>query len=185
MGMAGSCAHAWVERDNTMLLVLLPALVSTMLVGVAPGPTHASFCTGQQLSGSFTEISGSAGAGNIVYSLRLRNSSNESCAVAGIPAMQLLGRGGRPLPTRVRAETETERTPVLLTIRPRRLVTATARFSPDVPGPGEATLPGGRCEPTAYRLRVAALGGGATTLPVSPPTSVCEHGLLQASAYTG
>jgi hypothetical protein len=111
--------------------------------------------------------------------------SRETCIVAGIPAMQLLGRDGRLLPTRVQAATASARMPVLVTVRPRGSAIATARFSPDVPGPGEPTLASGNCEPTAYRLRVAALGGGTTTVPVSPPTPVCEHGSLQASAYAG
>lgn len=168
-----------------MKLVVLPALLLATLIGTASTPTRAPFCTGQQLSGSLSVVRGSAGAGNIVYSLRLRNRSREPCIVAGIPAAQLLGRDGRPLPTRVRAATAAARTPVLVTVRRGRSAIATARFSPDVPGPGEPTLVSGKCEPTAYRLRVAALGGGTTTVPVLPPTPVCEHGSLQASGYVG
>jgi hypothetical protein len=70
----------------------------------------------------------------------------------------------------------------LIRLAPGQRTKASARFSPDVPGPGEPTT-GRKCEPTAYRLRVTARGGGTTTVVVSPPTPVCEHGQLQLSAY--
>jgi hypothetical protein len=70
---------------------------------------------------------------------------------------------------------------VLVTLNPGQSTRATARFSPDVPGPGEQTL--GRCEPIAYSFRVTGQGGGTTSAKVLPPTSVCEHGRLLFSAY--
>ena len=167
-----------------MKLVLLPALLLAVLAGTAPASTSAPFCTGQQLSGAFSVLRGSAGAGTVVYTLRLRNRSRDACTVTGIPALQLLGRQGGALPTQVRAATATALRPVLVTVLPGRSTTASARFSPDVPGTGEP-LTSGSCEPTAYHVRVAALGGGTTTVPISPPTPVCEHGSLQTSGYAG
>jgi hypothetical protein len=68
-------------------------------------------------------------------------------------------------------------------LAPGRTATATARFSPDVPGPGEPTT-GPRCEPTAYLLRVRPNGGGTLKAPIRPPTPVCEHGGMTWSVLT-
>jgi hypothetical protein len=150
-----------------------------LLAGSAPGQgaEHASFCTGQQLEGSFRVVRGSAAAGSIVYALRLENRSGRSCAVTGLPVLQLLGRAGRSLPTHELAARPSALTAVLVTLAPGRRTVATARFSPDVPGPGEPRLPGGQCEPTSVRLRVAALGGGTTTMGPSRrrPSASTDH----------
>jgi hypothetical protein len=70
-----------------------------------------------------------------------------------------------------------------VTLAPGQAAGATARFSPDVPGPGEPRLASGQCEPTAYRLRVSPPGGGTATAAVQQPTPVCEHGTMQLTAY--
>jgi hypothetical protein len=60
---------------------------------------------------------------------------------------------------------------------------ATARFSPDVPGPNEPV--DRQCEPTAYRVRVTAPPGGGTLIaPIAPPTPVCSHGHLSLSVLS-
>jgi hypothetical protein len=71
-------------------------------------------------------------------------------------------------------------TAVLVRLRLGATAKATARFSPDVPGPGEPV--GKTCEPKAYRLRVTPNGGGTLTVPIQPPTPVCEHGGMSFSA---
>ena len=133
-------------------------------------------CTGAQVSGRFAVIPGSAGAGNIVYRLRLTNVSPETCTLTGLPQVTLRAKDKRRLPTHVRAARPGALTAVLVTLRHGRSAYATARFSPDVPGPGET---GRQCEPKAYWLRV--LG---RDVPVAPPTPVCEHGQLQLTAYS-
>jgi Domain of unknown function (DUF4232) len=138
------------------------------------------FCTGSQLAGRFAVVPGSAGAGNITYALRLKNTSRTSCSVTGLPQGQLLGRYGGKLPTQIRAAFPGALAAILVTLQPGRWTRATARFSPDVPGTGDHTP--GRCEPTAYGFRVAAQGR-ATTVRVLPPTPVCERGRLFFSAY--
>jgi hypothetical protein len=60
--------------------------------------------------------------------------------------------------------------------------TLTARFSPDVPGPGEP-VSGRQCERTSYKLRVSPSAGGSVVVPISPPTPVCEHGGLQLTNF--
>ncbi|MGH3003114.1 MAG: DUF4232 domain-containing protein [Gaiellaceae bacterium] len=172
---------AGVARKLILGLGLLTACVACADgSGATTGSSKAGPCRGADLSGSFAVVLHSAGAGNITYDLSLRNRSTAACTVTGLPAVVLHGAGGRRLPTHVRAAYP-GRLAVLVTLRPGRKTHATARFSPDVPGVGEGAP--GPCEPKAYRLVVAAPGGGTVTVPVVPPTPVCEHGQLQFSNY--
>lgn len=164
-----------------MLIALLLAAIAAATAS-AGARTISSPCAAGALAESFSVVPGSAGAGNIVYALRLRNRSAADCFVSGLPTMQLLDRRGRRLPTRVVAAFPNALTAVLVVLRPGGYASASARFSPDVPGPGEGH-PGKPCEPKAYRVRVRTrAGGGWTTGAVKPPTSVCEHGRLSVSA---
>jgi len=164
--------------------ILLVTLVATAAATTAAAGTRAVEppCAGRALAATFSVVPGSAGAGNIVYALRLRNRSAAACFVSGLPGLQLLGRSGRALPTKVAAAFPGALTAVRVVVRPGGYASASARFSPDVPGPGEGH-PGKPCEPKAYRVRVhAPPGGGWTTGPITPPTSVCEHGHMSLSA---
>ncbi len=143
--------------------------------------TQVGPCRGSQLTGRFSVVRGSAGAGNIVYALVLRNRSGTSCTLTGLPKAQLLGAGGKRLPTHVAAASRGALTAILVRLAPGKTTRATARFSPDVPGKNEQHP--GRCEPVARSLRVVAPGGGTATVPVAPPTPVCEHGYLSFTAY--
>jgi hypothetical protein len=136
-------------------------------------------CTGIDLQGSFTVVRGSAGAGNIVYRLRLTNASSSTCWVSGLPVAQLLDSKYKKLPTHVRAARPGQGAAAKIVLKQGRSATADARFSPDVPGPGEPVSR--RCEPVAHFLRVTPNGGGTVTVPIRPPTSVCEHGTLSFS----
>jgi hypothetical protein len=140
-------------------------------------------CTGARLSGTFDVVPGSPGAGNIVYALRLKNVSHASCTVTGIPGVTLLDRRGRRLPTHPFPAQPGALTAVLVTLAPGKAASATARFSPDVPGPGEPVT-GRRCEPVAYTLLVRPNGGGTVRAPLRPPTPVCEHGGMSWSVLT-
>ena len=151
-------------------------LLGILVVLAAPAGSQAAGCG--SLSGSFSVIRGSAGAGNIVYTLRLQNHGSQSCLLKGLPQLRLLGKTGNPLPTHVVPDPRFTPKPFLL--RPGRATTAKARFSPDVPGPGEGH--GGRCEPVAYKARVA-VGGTSVVVPLDGRTSVCEHGLLTFTPY--
>jgi hypothetical protein len=160
-----------------ILIGVLAALVAT----TAANGAMIAHCKGSQLAGTFTVVKGSAGAGNIVYALRLKNVSSTACFVTGLPQGQLLGQHGGALPTHVRAAFPGALAAVLVTLKPGEVTRATARFSPDVPGTGDKT--NGACEPTAYSFRVTGQGGGTTTVKLVPPTPVCERGQLQFSAY--
>ena len=156
------------------------------LAATASGATRASTpCTGTMLSGSFKVIPGSPGAGNIVYRLRLEDTGDGACFVTGLPGVTLLDAAGRKLPTKSSfAGRPGMLTAVMVPLTPGSgTATLTARFSPDVPGPGEPVA-GKQCEPTAYKLRVTPSGGGAVVVPISPPTPVCEHGSLQVTSFT-
>lgn len=124
-------------------------------------------------------LQGSAGAGNIVYTLRLTNAGQSPCTVGGLPQLQLLDSAGKDLPTKVTADKPGE-TGSTVTLQPGGSATAQARFSPDVQGVGE----GNPCEPKASLLRVTAPGGGTLDVKIDPATSVCSHGLLQVTPYS-
>ena len=165
-----------------MKTALMLIVFSAVLAGTASAhDTRIVLCDGSQLAGTFAAVPNSAGAGNITYALRLKNTSKTSCSLTGLPQGRLLGRHNGLLPTHIRAAFPGALTAILVTLRPGQSARATARFSPDVPGTGEQTI--GACEPTAYSLRVTAQGGGTTTVKVLPPTAVCEHGRLLFSAY--
>ncbi len=166
------------------LRIVLAAVVAGVLVGDASAQTAPAVapCRTGDLGGSFTVVRGSAGAGQITYALRLTNRSSTACWVSGIPQLRLLGAKGGALPTKVTPAHPGQATAALIVLLPGRSARADARFSPDVPGPGEQTTKA--CEPTAHRLRVT-VGGAILTVPVTPPTPVCEHGALSVSLLRG
>lgn len=163
------------------LAALIVGAVAALSASAAFGHRTGAACTGAQLTGRFAAVQGSAGAGNIVYKLALKNTSSSTCTMTGLPQGQLLGKTKAKVPTHIRAAHAGQLTAILVTLAPGASTYATARFSPDVPGAGEQTL--GQCEPKSYWLRVTAPGGGTTTVKVLPPTPVCEKGTLSFSAY--
>jgi hypothetical protein len=103
--------------------------------------------------------------------------------VTGLVNMRLYGKTGRALPTHVTFSGRPgSLTAVIVRLKPAAYASATARFTPDVPGPGEPTS-GKQCEPTAYSVRISVPPRDAGTVPaaVKPPTPVCVHGTLQVS----
>ena len=164
------------------LAALVVGAAAAWSVAAAFGHREVDRCTGSQLNGGFAVVRGSAGAGNIVYKLTLKNVSSTMCTLTGLPQGQLLGKTGAKLPTHIHAANPGALAAILVRLVPGDTTYATARFSPDVPGPGEQTS--GRCEPLAYKLRVNGQGGGTITTTLAPPTSVCEHGALAFTAYS-
>ena len=154
--------------------------VATTKTVTKPGPgSSAKPCTGAQLAGTFTLVPGSAGAGQIVYALRLKNTSSTPCTLRGTPSGTLLGSTGAALPTHVRAGGAGRTRRVVL--QPGASAIAQARFSPTVAGPGDSQS--GTCQPTAHTLQVTPTGGGVTDAAIKPPTSVCEQGSLNFEPY--
>lgn len=151
-------------------------MTTTRTVTTPKPPAAAAACSGSQLSGTFALVPGSAGAGQVVYALKLTNTSQTSCSLSGIPQAQLLGASGSSLPTHVVPAQPGTATAALITLTPGASAAANARFSPDVTGQGDSQS--GACQPTAHTLRVTLSGGGTVDAPIQPPTSVCEQGRL-------
>ena len=174
-------------------LAALVAVGAALLAAGCGGGSHSGAttstgpapCSSDALSGTFDVVPGSAGAGNIVYRLTLKNTSGSECWMSGVlvPVAQLQDAGGASLPTHVAAaESPTSGTPARIVVAPGRAVKADARFSPDVPGVGEQHP--GACEAKAATLQVEAPGGGNVAAAIVPPTPVCSKGALQFSLYT-
>jgi hypothetical protein len=155
--------------------------VTTTAPATTTGPAEAAACTAADLTGNFSVVPGSAGAGNIVYSVHLTDSSSSPCFISGLPAVALLDKNGSPLPTHVSAAQPGQATAARIVLQSGDTAKADARFSPDVPSTGEQQI--GACEPKAYILRVTAPGGGTVAAPISQPTAVCGHGLLSFSVF--
>jgi hypothetical protein len=163
-------------------LLALTAVLAAAVASTATASATFAACKGSQLKGSLAVVKGSAGAGNISYELVLKNVSKSTCILTGLPQGRLLGKTGKALPTHVRAEFPGALTAVLVRLAPGHKAYAKARFSPDVPGPGEPRA-GLKCEPTSWYFRVTGQGGGTTKAKLTPPTPVCEHGRLLFSSY--
>jgi Domain of unknown function (DUF4232) len=160
-----------------MKTLLFAAAVLAATAGHAAAASTAD-CLAGPLKATFAVVPNSEGAGNIVYRLRLTNTSAHACSFASPPHLTLLGAGGRVLPTHVIAGRPGALATIHVTVAPHASVSATARFSPDVPGVGENNM--GPCEAPAHWLRV----GTKVKATVSPPTPVCEHGQLQLTKLT-
>ena len=174
----GGTKTVTVTQSSTTARTVTVTTTTTTTTGSA-GPAA---CTGADLEGRFAVVPGSAGAGNIVYELRLTNTSASPCVVSGLPAVRLLDKNGSPLPTHASAAQPGQATAAQIVLQSGQAAKADARFSPDVPGTGEQQI--GSCEPKAFVLRVAAPGGETVAAPISPPTSVCEHGALSFSVFS-
>jgi len=170
---------------KVLLVTIALALPATGGAALAKSSAAAA-CNASQLSGTFKHIAGSEGAGNVSYRLTLLNRSQSTCFVTGIPRLVLLDKQGKALPTHVGPASPGTATAAKIELAPGSAATADARFSPDVPGPGEQHS--GPCEKTAYWLRVSPTPGqGSLRAPISQPTPVCEKGgmsfsLLRAAA---
>jgi uncharacterized protein DUF4232 len=154
-------------------------VTTTKTVTTTGSASSAKPCTGGQLAGTFILVPGSAGAGQIVYALTLKNTSSSPCSVHGIPNGTLLGVTGAALPTRTTAGGAGRTKRVVL--QPGASAVAQARFSATVPGQGDSQS--GTCQPTAHTLQVTTTGGGVTDAAIRPPTSVCEQGTLNFEPF--
>ena len=179
---AGCGGTKTVTVTQTSTTVRTVTVTTTTTAATTTGPAAAgAACTGADLAGRFAVIPGSAGAGNIVYSLRLTSVSSSPCFVSGLPAVALLDKNGSPLPTHVSAAQPGQATAARIVLQSGDTAKADARFSPDVPSTGEQQI--GPCEPKAYVLRVTA-PGGTVAAPISQPTAVCGHGSLSFSVFS-
>ncbi|MDE3190745.1 MAG: DUF4232 domain-containing protein [Acidobacteriota bacterium] len=181
-GLLGLAVLALAGCGGTTTITVTSTVTHTRTVTVTrpatttTAPAASAACTAGNLQGSFDGVQGSAGAGQIVYQLKLTNTGASPCFVTGIPQVQLLGTTGNGLPTNASPEPG-QPAAAKVSLAHGASATADAQFSPDVPGTGDSTS--GRCQPTATVLRVTATGGGTLDAPIQPPTSVCEQGSMR------
>jgi Protein of unknown function (DUF4232) len=163
---------------KTVTLTRTHTVTSTKTVTTTGSVTSARPCAGTDLAATFSLIAGSAGAGQIAYTLSVKNTSKSPCSVHGIPQGMLLGATGAALPTHIRSAGGVGRR---LVLPPGASATAQARFSPDVAGDGDSQS--GACQPPAHTFQLSAAGGGVTEAAIKPPTSVCQRGTLNFEAF--
>jgi hypothetical protein len=168
-GLGGSTKTVTVTRTETE--------TTTTTVTTTASVANAKPCAGTDVAAVFTLIPGSAGAGQISYTLTVKNSSQIPCSLHGIPQGTLLGATGTALPTHVKSSGGGGRRVVL---PPGASATAQARFSPDVAGTGDSQS--GTCQPVAHAFQLNA-AGGVTEATIKPPTSVCQQGTLNFEAF--
>src|SRR5262249_4314516 len=144
--LGGSTKTVTVEHTGTVTITLTET--TTGSVG------SAKPCQGTDLAATFALIPNSAGAGQIAYTLTVKNSSSTPCSVQGIPRGTLLGATGTSLPTHVKSSGGGGKRIVL---PPGASATAQARFSPDVAGDGDSQT--GACQPQAHTFQLIAAGG--------------------------
>jgi Domain of unknown function (DUF4232) len=163
---------------KTVTVAHTQTITSTETVTTTGPVSSAKACRGTDLKAAFSQIPNSAGAGQIAYTLSVRNTSRAACFVQGIPQGTLLGANGTVLPTRIKASGATGKRIVLPL---GASATAQARFSPSIAGQGDSQS--GACQPQAHTFQLTAKGGGVTEAPIRPPTSVCQRGTLNFEAF--
>ncbi|MGZ4289333.1 MAG: DUF4232 domain-containing protein [Gaiellaceae bacterium] len=163
---------------KTVTVTHAQTVTTTETVTTTASVSSAKACSGTQLAATFAQVPNSAGAGQIAYALKVKNTSGSPCFVHGIPKGTLLGANGTPLPTHVKAAGGGGKKVVLPA---GASAMAQARFSPDVAGQGDSQS--GACQPQAHTFQLTADGGGVTEAAIKPPTSVCEQGTLTFEAF--
>ena len=162
---------------KTVTVTHTTTLTTTQTVTTTASVSAAKPCAGTDLAAVFTLIPGSAGAGQIGYTLTVKNTAQAPCSLHGIPQGTLVGASGTPLPTHVKAAGSGGHQVVL---PPGASATAVARFSPDVVGTGDSQS--GACQPVARTFQLSAAGSVAEA-EIKRPTSVCQQGTLNFGAF--
>ena len=86
---------------GTKTVTVTQTMTTTVTKTVATGA-----CKGSDLSATFAAVPGSQGAGNIVYALKVTNSSSAACQLS-IASFQLLDANGADVRTNVTPPAET------------------------------------------------------------------------------
>jgi hypothetical protein len=178
--VALTAAGCGLGSTKTVTVSTTRTVTTTKTVTTTPAAA-ARPCTGASLTGTFRLVPGSAGAGQIAYSLTVKNSSHEPCSIHGLPQATLLSASGSPLPTHVRSAAGGAGTSVLVLLQPGASAVAHARFSPDIAGDGDSQS--GPCQPVAHTLQVMPNGGGVLDAAITPATSVCQRGTLDFETF--
>ena len=131
-------------------------------------------CSAHDLAGTFQVLQGSAGAGNIVYTLKVVNASQSACTVSGVPTIDFLDAHGAVLPSKV--SPSGAGTAVLVTLQPGDSARSQVRFSPDV-DPCDSG--------TATTLRLTMPDSSTLETKIDPATRLCGAGSLQPTPFSG
>lgn len=130
-------------------------------------------CTAHDLTATFQVLPGSAGAGNIVYTLKVTNAAQGACTVHGVPAVTFLDAAGNAMPAHVSPPGGAG---AVVALQPGDSATSQIRFSPDVDP----------CDPgTATTVNVELPGSSVLATKIDPATRLCGAGSLQPSAFSG
>jgi len=130
-------------------------------------------CTAHDLTATFQVLPGSAGAGNIVYTLKVTNAAQAACTVHGAPDITFLDAAGNAMPAHV---SPSGGPGAVVALQPGDSATSQVRFSPDVDP----------CDPgTATTLNVAFPGNSVLETKINPVTRLCGAGSLQPGAFSG
>jgi hypothetical protein len=131
-------------------------------------------CTAHDLAATFQVLQGSAGAGNIVYTLKVVNASQAACTISGVPAIDFLDASGAAMKKAVTPNGAG--TAALITLQPGDTARSQVRFSPDV-DPCDSG--------TATTLRLTMPDNSTLDAKIDPATRLCGNGSLQPSIFTG
>jgi hypothetical protein len=164
------CGLATLLTLLVLVILRVGIAAGSPAVGTPPVFPYRARCQASELRATFSLIPFSQGAGQIYYELTVTNHSAFTCTLIGPFALRLLGARGKALPTH---PTTAPPGTYSVELAAGQWAQAQAKFSPDVPGPGEN---GRVCEPTAHALQVT-IDGGTLTAPMDP-TPVCEHGSM-------
>jgi uncharacterized protein DUF4232 len=172
-GAALAAAGCGLTSSSTKTTTVTTTVTKTVTHTVTRSAA-ANGCSAHDLTGTFQVVQGSAGAGNIVYTLKVTNASQQPCTVSGVPAIDFLTSGGTALPSHVNPSGTN--TAVLVTLQPGASATSQVRFSPDV-DPCDSG--------TATTLRLTMPAGGSLDANIDPATHLCGGGSLQPSNFSG
>ena len=163
----------WARWCVPVFLLALVVLLAAGVSGRAQAGTPSAYrspCSVTELTGTFTAIPFSEGAGQIYYELTITNVSPVPCVLTSPSKMRLLGAHHKPLPTHARTRPSGRYTVVLAG---GQWAQAQAKFTPDVTAAGENAQ---HCEPDAHALQLT-LDDGAM-LAFMDPTPVCQYGAM-------
>jgi hypothetical protein len=172
--VAAGCGLTSSSSKTTTVVQTVTRTVTHTVTTTTGGSAAANACAASDLTGTFQVLQGSAGAGNIVYTLKVTNASQGACTVTGIPGVAFLDASGKAMPSKI--SPNGAGTAVLVTLQPGDSATSTVRFSPDVDP----------CDTgTATTLRVTLHDNSTFDTKIDPATKLCGGGSLQPTPFSG
>src|SRR3954462_13916032 len=93
LGCAGAAlvaAGCGLTASKTKTVTATHTVTVTHNVTTTVASSAANACAASDLAATFEALQGSAGAGNIVYTLKVVNASQAACTVSGVPTIDFL-----------------------------------------------------------------------------------------------